>query len=246
MQLYILVILGFLVGSLVISIGGGGGAFYLGILTSIVGLSAVNAAATSLYVSLPSLIIGCLSYWHTGYVKIRYGNKMIFSALPTLVFGSLIAKYIPEIVYKWTILVIFVFLGLQILSKTFRKNKAQHHLPENAAYLFGALSGLMVGIAGMSGGAPMVAGLLLMGLNMPQAAATSSYILIMTSIVGLILHVAQGNIDWSAGSWIMIGALVGAAITPRIIAHFDPKKITALLRPVMAILMILMGINMVI
>ena len=47
----------------------------------------------------------------------------------------------------------------------------------------------MVGIDGLSGGGPIVAGLLLMGLDMINAAATSAYVLIGTSIVGALLHV---------------------------------------------------------
>jgi uncharacterized membrane protein YfcA len=104
----------------------------------------------------------------------------------------------------------------------------------------------MVGIAGLSGGGPVMAGLLLLGLNMPQAAATSSYALIALSIVGLIFHSTQGNIAWQVGLLLMVGSLAGAAIMPRILAHFDPRKVTKILQPVMGILLVLMAIKFVI
>ena len=42
----ILVLLGFLVGAFIMTMGGGGGAFYLGIMTGVAHLSPSTAAAT--------------------------------------------------------------------------------------------------------------------------------------------------------------------------------------------------------
>lgn len=56
------------------------------------------------------------------------------------------------------------------------------------AYALGAISGLTVGVAGLIGGGPIMAGLMLMGLDMPHAAATSSYALVALSVIGCLLH----------------------------------------------------------
>ncbi|MFT8993801.1 sulfite exporter TauE/SafE family protein [Lentilactobacillus hilgardii] len=241
----LLIFLGFLVGAFIISMGGGGGSFYLGILIGIAHLSPSSAAATSLFTALPALVVGTYSHYRTGNMKFSYGNKLLITALPATIIGSLVSGVIPVTLYTWAIAIILFVLGVQTLRKSF-KGKPSSNLKPWTVYLFGALSGLMVGIAGLSGGGPVMAGLLLLGLNMPQAAATSSYALIALSIIGLIFHSTQGNIAWQVGLLLMVGSLAGAAIMPRILAHFDPRKVTKILQPVMGILLVLMAIKFVI
>ena len=53
-NLLLMVIVGLAVGIFVISLGGGGGAIYLGVLTAIFQLSPGAAAATSIFTSLPA------------------------------------------------------------------------------------------------------------------------------------------------------------------------------------------------
>lgn len=237
----LLLILGFIVGGFVIIMGGGGAALYLGILTLVAHVSPSTATATSLYASIPSLIIGAYSHYRTGNMKFNYGNKMLITAVPFTIIGTILSHYISSKIYSWLIFLVFFCLGLQIIYQSFGKKKASKKMNPNHSYLFGVLSGLMVGIAGMSGGGPVVAGLLLMGLTMPQAAASSSYVLIVTSIVGLFMHATTGHIAWGAGSLLLFGAIIGAAIMPRVLARFDQRKVTKILRPTMGIIMLIMA-----
>lgn len=242
----VLIFLGFLVGAFIISMGGGGGSFYLGILIGVAHLSPASAAATSLFTALPALAVGTYSHYRTGNMKFSYGNKILVTALPATVVGSLVSGYIPVTIYNWAIAIILFGLGVQTILKSVGRGKSAANLKPWTVYLFGVLSGLMVGIAGLSGGGPVMAGLLLLGLNMPQAAATSSYTLIALSIVGLGFHSTQGNINWQVGLLTMAGSLVGAAIMPRFLARFDPRKVTLILRPVMGILLVLMAVRFIV
>lgn len=98
------------------------------------------------------------------------------------------------------------------------------------AIFFGIMSGLMVGIGGLSGGGPIVAGLLLMGLDMIQAAATSSYVLVFNTIIGLFFHLSGGGVNWNFGIFLMIGSIIGAALTPILIKKIaNPTGINRIL-----------------
>lgn len=66
------------------------------------------------------------------------------------------------------------------------------------AALYGLLAGLIVGVAGMSGGAVIIAGLFLLGLQDFQATATSIYVLVFMTITGAFFHIASGRVDWVA------------------------------------------------
>ncbi|MFD1431251.1 sulfite exporter TauE/SafE family protein [Lacticaseibacillus yichunensis] len=238
-----LLVIGFVIGVFVISMGGGGAAFYLGVLTAVFGLDPHTAAATSLVTALPSLALGAFTYYRQGKVNVKLGNQMLLAALPAVIVGSLVAPYIPQTIYKWVIGLILAGLGVNIL---FQKNGGAPKQRRWLASLFGVLSGLMVGIAGLSGGGPIIAGLLMMGLDMMDAAATSSYVLVFMSLVGALLHLTGGAVDWHAGLGLMIGALGGALVAPHLMTHLTSGKFANYLKPFMALLLIVMGIKTII
>ncbi|WP_414950188.1 sulfite exporter TauE/SafE family protein [Levilactobacillus brevis] len=246
MEIVILILIGILVGIFAISMGGGGGAIYLGILTALFHLPAATAATTSLITAIPSLLLGAYAYYRQGKINFKIGNKMLIAALPAVIIGSLLAPLISKMVYTIIIGLILIILGIQIFLKTRQSNSSKDATHDNTfkAIGYGFLSGLMVGIAGLSGGGPIVAGLLLMGLDMINAAATSAYVLIGTSIVGALLHVSNGQVDWNVGIELMIGALIGAFIAPYIMIKFNHSS--TWLPPIMGALLIVMGIKIII
>ncbi|KRK80796.1 sulfite exporter TauE/SafE family protein [Companilactobacillus nodensis] len=244
-----LVIIGFVIGVFVLSTGGGGAAFYLGVLTSVFHLSAPVAAATSLLTAFPSLVVGAYGHYRAGNIRFKVGNRMLISAVPAVAVGALLAPYIPIKVYTWIVALILVILGLQILMRLFFPSKSSTKKSTNEslkASLFGIISGLMVGVAGLSGGGPILAGLLLLNLDMVRAAATSSYVLAGTTCVGLLFHLSGGNVNWSIGISLMIGAILGAILAPRLLAKVDPIKFNKIVRPVIGVLLVIMGTRMVI
>lgn len=242
-----LVVIGFLIGLLVLSTGGGGAALYLGVLTSLFHLSAPVAAATSIFTAFPSLVVGAIGHYKTGNIRFKIGNQMLIAAIPATIIGSLLSPYIPRDIYTWIVAIILIVLGLQILVQHFfpNKNNKKSKYINLKASLFGIVSGLMVGVAGLSGGGPILAGLLILNLDMVRAVATSAYILVGTSAIGLIFHL-NGNINWSIGISLMIGAVLGALLAPKLLAKIDPVKFTTYVKPVIAVLIIVMGLKMVI
>ena len=245
-----LILIGFVIGVFVISTGGGGAAFYLGVLTSLFHLSAPVAAATSLLTAFPSLVVGAYGHYRTGNIRFKVGNRMMISAIPAVVIGAWIAPYIPIKIYTWIVAIILVVLGVQILIQHFFPSKSKDSKKKSSndavkASIFGAISGLMVGVAGLSGGGPILAGLLLLNLDMVRAAATSSYVLVGTTGVGLLFHLSGGNVDWSIGLNLMIGAILGALVAPILLAKVNPVKFNNYVRPVIGVLLVVMGLKMV-
>jgi len=243
----ILLITGFLVGLLVISTGGGGAAIYLGLLTTVFHLAPASAAATSLFTAFPSLLVGAYGHYRTGQIQFKVGNQMLIAAIPATIVGALISPYIPTKTYTWLVAIILCLLGIQILINRFSRQarKPVGH-PNIQAVGYGILSGLMVGVAGLSGGGPIIAGLLVLGLDMIPAAATSAYVLVGTSLVGLLFHMSANNINWGIGVSLMIGAVIGAFCAPRLLMHVDPQKMNQYVKPFIGVLVIIMALKMVI
>ncbi|KRM28259.1 hypothetical protein FD32_GL001754 [Limosilactobacillus panis DSM 6035] len=242
-----MVIVGLAVGIFVISLGGGGGAIYLGVLTAIFQLSPGAAAATSIVTSLPALIMGSWSYYRRGLIDFSLGNRMMIAAIPSIFVGFFISPFFPERVYKIIIGAILAFLGAQLIYKVYRQTdnkQAGRVSAKTASVLYGIMGGLMVGIAGLSGGGPITTGLLLLGASMAEASATSSYVLVGMSIVGALLHISGGNIDWHAAGGLIAGSLVGAFLAPPVVLWMTAKPNRArIVKLFMGVFIIVMGIR---
>ena len=246
-NILLMVIVGLAVGIFVISLGGGGGAIYLGVLTAIFQLSPGAAAATSIVTSLPALVMGSWSYYRRGLIDFSLGNRMMIAAIPSIFVGFFISPFFPERVYKIIIGAILAFLGAQLIYKVYRQTdnkQAGRVSAKTASVLYGIMGGLMVGIAGLSGGGPITTGLLLLGASMAEASATSSYVLVGMSIVGALLHISGGNIDWHAAGGLIAGSLVGAFLAPPVVLWMTAKPNRArIVKLFMGVFIIVMGIR---
>lgn len=241
------IFLGLLIGVFVSLIGGGGASLYLGVLSG--QLPTDTAVSTSLFVALPALFFGTLTQFHIHNVHTKIGNQLIMSALPSIIIGTVIGKYIPEKVYGMMIGMLLIVMGLIVLRKNLRRHQQSageaHHKPL-MAYLLGALSGLMVGLGGLSGGATTVAGLSMMGLSAFEAAGTTTYVLCAMSLVGFITHLLTGTIAWSAGLTLMVGAIVGSVLTPLVLTRLDLQKLDRPLGIFLGLVIVYFGMKMLI
>ena len=239
MQTVWLLLFGLVIGTVIIAMGGGGGVFYLGILTAIFKLPPAEAAATSLITAIPSILIGVIGYWRQQKIDFHLGNQMLVASLPAVIVGALVSPYIPKLLYQWIIGLILIWLGCRILIKHERQNNQNSKW---AARLYGVMAGLMVGIAGLSGGGPILAGLLILGENLFRATATSAYVLAGMCILGAVLHTTSGQVNWPVGIPLMIGAICGAVLAPQLmdVLSHSPKA-SKYLQPTIAVLLIVMG-----
>lgn len=234
-------------GVFVISLGGGGGAIYLGVLTALFNLPPATAAATSIVTALPALLVGAWSYYRRGMIEFRLGNRMLVAAIPSIFIGFWLSPLLPEKLYKLVIGLILTALGIQIIYKTYRQSATQPTSSKWGSVAYGVIGGLMVGVAGLSGGGPITAGLLLLGVGMANASATSAYVLVGMSIVGALLHLSGGAVDWQAAGGLIIGSLVGALLAPPVILWLTRKPQRALvIKLILGAMLIVMGIKTII
>lgn len=231
-------------GIFVISLGGGGGAIYLGVLTALFNLPPATAAATSIVTALPALLVGAWSYYRRGMIEFRLGNRMLVAAIPSIFIGFWISPWLPEKLYKLVIGLILAALGIQIIYKTYHQSAKQPTSSKWGSIAYGVIGGLMVGVAGLSGGGPITAGLLLLGVGMANASATSAYVLVGMSIVGALLHLSGGAVDWQAAGGLIVGSLVGALLAPPVILWLTRKPQRALvIKLILGAMLIVMGIK---
>lgn len=240
----LVVVCGFLIGFFVISTGGGRAALYLGVLTGLCGLSAAHAVDTSLLTAIPALCFGALSFYRHGNVNVKLARQFLYFALPTVIVASLLARYIPEKIYAPLIGLVLVVLGVQMYFRKVRQTEDIHVDRVKAAY-YAILSGLMIGIGGLSSGGVIMAGLLAMGEDMLGTVATSSFILVWTSLIGAVMHMTGGGVSYFYALLLIIGSVTGALIAPRVLSRVNRATFDRICKPVISLIVILMGLQMI-
>lgn len=254
MGLLLLPGIGFLIGLLIISLGGGGGGFYVGILTAIFNVPPAVAAATSLATIIPTTAIGSFSHWKAGNVQLHIGLIMMGGAIVGAIVGSYMSTLFPAAVYTKLTGFLLIVLSGQMLWAEIKKRK--HHADEKKtsghaglstanivrAVLYGFLGGVMSGLVGVSGTGPVVAGLAVLGCSALQTVGTSVFVLVGISVAGFSMHLGLGNVDWSLVGRLVIGTASGAFLAPIVLKKLDQAVMEKILPPILVTIVFIMGL----
>lgn len=249
MVYFALPVVGFVIGFLIISVGGGGGGIYVGILTALFNVSPAIAASTSLATIIPTTAIGTVSHWKAGNIHLRFGLIMLVSGAVGAIIGSLFSSVFPQNLYnKFT--GIIILLGVQMIISFVRRGKSSAAKEATdsrrhgaaLAVVFGVLGGVMSGLVGISGSTPIVAGLTVLGCSALQTVGTSVMVLVGISVTGFIMHLGIGSVDWKLGGLLAAGTMTGALIAPILLKRFDKQKVEKVIQPVLVVITVSMGI----
>lgn len=107
---------------------------------------------------------------------------------------------------------------------------------------YGLLGGAMSGLVGLSGTAPIVAGLIILGCSALEIVGTSVFILVGISLVGFLMHLHLGNVNWKLVLMLAIGTSTGAFFAPYILSKFKKETLEKFLTPIIIILTVVMGL----
>lgn len=246
----LLILCGCLIGFILISLGMGA-ALYIGCLITFFHLSDKTAAASALVITLPALVIGTYFYRKQNVIDYQRGKKLLFWAILGTIGGSIVVPYINKKYYQIIISLILIVLACTILSHVLidphvnHKKKLDAKIHGVMAKFASVVSGVMIGLAGMSGGGPLVAGMLLLNTPVATAAATSSFIRIWTTILGITLHFSTMTIAWKPVLWMSLGTIIGAILAPKIMKKIEGKqnRFNQIMKPLIAIILLYMGLK---
>ncbi len=248
MQYVVLPAVGFLIGLIIISLGGGGGAFYVGVLTAFLNVPPVIAASTSLATTIPTTAVGALSHWRAGHVNARLGLAMLAAGVAGSVAGSFGSGLLPQNLYYKVTGAVLLLLGVQMTGRYLRRGRQPARregrltVPQMAAAVgFGLLGGVMSGLMGLSGGAAIVAGLSILGCGALETVGTSVLVLLGISVTGFLTHLGLGSVDWKLVGLLAAGTMTGAFIGPVLLGRIPSARLEKVLRPVLVVMTVGMG-----
>jgi uncharacterized protein len=112
---------------------------------------------------------------------------------------------------------------------------------------YGFLAGGITGVFGVSGTAPVMAGLFSMQMTLKVVIGTSILIVLVNTLFAASAHFLLGTLDLTLVAFLTAGSALGAFLGPRVLAFSDRSdKAEPLVRYGYALAMLVIGILMVI
>ena len=249
-------LIGFAVGLVGTLIGGGGGFFFIPVLTLVFGQPANIALATSLAATFPICLIGSIGHYRNGNLDIRtgliFGAAGIAGALSGASLTSLITA--RQLKVSWGIYIIL--LAFQIIISTWKKRRDEANgivRKESSKFrrittgsFYGYLAGIIVATFGTTGATPAQAGMFAMRIPVKVVIGTSLLVVMFNTASALGAHFLVGDIDLTQVYFLTAGTIIGALIGPRFLKGIRIDHAEGPIRQLYALGMIIFGILMIV
>lgn len=218
MELVILGAVGIVVGLLGALLGIGGGMVIVPLLVFAWGYEPQLAIGTSVLVVLLNALSGTWGYIRQKKVCLDAAVKFALATIPGAFLGSYAAEYLQGRLFYLVFGTFFVLAAWNMFRKAGRSKQTsgkKEAVPQEYNWQMGVLCSVGVGflasILGIGGGIVHVPFMVYV-LHFPAhvAIATSTCILAVSSLAGLVSHAALEHIAWFSGLAIGAGAFIGA------------------------------------
>ena len=268
--IFILIVVGFFIGTLGTLIGAGGGFLLVPVLLiTEKNLSPESITAISMAVVAANAISGSVAYMRSRRVDYKAGIYFAAFTIPGSILGVLCTRYIPRHLFDVIFAGVLIIAGIVLFIKggnetpgktvvTARKGWVQQRITdkweEEYVYAYdrrkGAFLSLLVGFVspmlGIGGGiihVPALAEWLLFPVHI--ATATSHFILAIMATVSVLVHIINGNYNdpviFKMVAGLIIGVIPGAQLGAYLSRHFRGKLIIK----VLALCLVLVGLRII-
>ncbi len=216
-SIIMLVILGFIVGAFGTLIGIGGGVILIPIFLLGFHWASQYAIGTSLVIVFANALSGSIAYIKQKRVYYDAAIRFSIATLPGAVIGSYLVQYFTRGSFRITFGVLLIIIAILMFFRNSSGEIERKFDPKEFTYnrWLGSFVSLIVGfissILGIGGGIiHMPAMVYLLRFPTHIAAATSHFVLAISTLFAVIAHLWLGNILFEPAMAISIGAVVGA------------------------------------
>lgn len=238
-------------------IGGGGSILSVPVLVYLFGFDAITATSYSLFIVGITSLVGTLSNIKSK--QINFKTALLFG-IPSIFSVILVRRFllplIPDPIFSVEgfalskdkfLLVLFAILMLWSSIKMISPRPINHLTMKEPNHTKVLLQGLFVGaitgLIGAGGGFLIIPALvLLLGLEMKQAIATSLFIITLNSLIGFFSATAMTSVDWQFLGKFSGLAISGILIGTQIAKTIDGRK----LKPAFGVFVLLIGVYIII
>jgi len=242
-------------------LGLGGGFIIVPMLVFVFGLPAQVAAGTSLVALVFTALSGTFGYTWQHRIDYKLGLSLAVASAPGAIVGSLATAYVESKVLTALFGCFMILVSIYITVGTpVRQSKAdrdgwfrrlvdrdgktfEYRVKHSAlAYPLVFIAGVLAGFFGVGGGALQVpVMILLLGVPVEIATATSALMILVSALTGAIVHNRLGNVAYDFTPFIIISVILGAQIGVQIQRRTGPRT----LRRLFALFLVAIGLRMI-
>jgi uncharacterized membrane protein YfcA len=207
--------------------GQGGGSLYTPILF-LLGYTALISVSTSLVLNLVTAASAAVVYYRSKLIDLKIAAAFIPGICLGALLGGALGNFVDPTLLMWLFVIFLIGAGSRMIYTRWEKHSETETCPVGFSrpmyvtiVLFSFLVGILSGLLGVGGGIVIVPFLLFIcKYPMKNSAGTVSFIVIFSSLFGVIGHSAFGTLDVAlilAGSVaVFIGASIGARLTVKL------------------------------
>lgn len=242
-------------------LGLGGGFIIVPMLVLVFGLSAQISAGTSLISIVFTGLSGVIGYAWQGRIDYKLGLSLAVASAPGAVIGSLAGTQVKSSLltalfgcFVIAIALFIMFVKPSIATESAltersrllidRHGKEFGYQPRKMplAYALAFFAGVLAGFFGVGGGALQVpVMILLLGVPVEIATATSALVILISASTGAIAHAQFAQVAYEFLPFIIVSAVIGAQLGVQIQRRTGPLA----LRRMFALFLIIIGIRMI-
>lgn len=228
----ILTVLGFLIGLIGSVAGVGGGFFVMPYLIIVCSFSPVTAVATSLSV----IFLGSLSATVTNFlnksVDVKTGILLLVFSMLFVIVGTYLLQITPDKIYYVIFSGVLFILALALFIVPRVETEKKIFQSKLFIPILGIVTGLISSLFGLGGGIIIVPCLmLLLSFETKRATATSQFILVFTTLTGLLIlnRFINLNMTLFMGGGAVVGAQIGIILARQIERKFVQRMVAVLI-----------------
>jgi len=219
-------------------VGLGGGFILVPILRVFFGIAPAEAAGTSLVLVLASSASGALTFLLKKKIHLRIGWLLAAGGLPGGILGAFLSARIPARLFDWILAAILIAVAADLFINARRRmeGRPEHEhvhrikgMSYRAALALGFAVGLISSLFGLGGGILLVPSLFYFSeLPVHAVGATSQFGILLTSPVGLVVHLLQSDVIFADAIPLVLGGLLGGPLGARLSLRFKSPQLLAI------------------
>ncbi len=232
--LLVAVIAVFLVSIIFSMFGQGGGSLYTPILV-LLGYATVVSISTSLVLNLLTALSAAIVYYRSGLIDTRLAAYFIPGVCIGAFFGGALTNFVNPDILLWLFVVFLAGAGARMIYTWWERSPEAVECPFRFSrnmyigiVVFSFAVGVISGLLGVGGGTLIVPFLIFIcRYPTKNSAGTVSFIVIFSSLFGVIGHSAFGSLDLALIAVTAIAVFVGGSIGARFTVRIQPRYIKA-------------------
>ena len=249
-------LIGFIIGFIGSILGGGGGFFFIPVLTLLFDVPAQIAVATSLAATLPIGIVGSFGHYRNGNIDIRQGLAFAVAGILGSFSGAGLTSLMTTGQLKTSFGIYSILMALLMIVSNWRGKLAEANgttITDGSSIqkitrgtFFGFMAGVITGTFGTSGTAPIQTGLFTMRMPIKLVVGTSLMVSTVNTFSAMGAHFLVGEIDLTLVYFLTAGTIIGAVVGPKLLAGIKIGRAEGPIRLWYSLGMITFGIIMII